>query len=311
MKILLTGATGYLGSHLVNGFVEDGHDVTILLRRVSNTSRIAALLGHLRCYEIEAGGTEALFKEVRNLDIVVHAATSYGRNGETPLVVAEANTLFPLRILDLACANGVETFVNTDSFYVNEITYDFLANYALSKRQFAEWGHRYAEAKRLRFLNVRLEHSFGPGDDESKFVNWIVRECIADTETIELTEGLQQRDFIFIDDVVSAFKVLVTNAGSLNAGWMALGLGTGHAVTVRHFVELVHRLSSSKARLLFGAKPSRRGEIMRSCADNSLLSEMGWSPVFDLETAVRTLITFKSGRRESVVELKPGLGGEK
>jgi len=295
MKILLTGATGYLGSHLAKRFVEDGHEVSVLLRSVSNTGRISGLLGHLRCYQIEAGGLEALFREIRNLDVVVHTATSYGRNGETPLAVAEANTWFPLRILDLAYANGVDMFVNTDSFFAGEVTYDYLANYALSKQHFAEWGRRYAEARRLRFLNVRLEHIFGPGDDESKFINWVVRRCIESSEPIELTEGAQKRDFIFIDDVVSAFSLLLNNARSLNAGWTALGLGSGHAVTVRHIVELVHRLSASKTQLVFGANPYRRGEIMYSCADNSLLTKMGWSPASDLETAVRKLITFGSG----------------
>src|SRR5207344_1577562 len=104
------------------------------------------------------------------LDAVVHTATSYGRKGEKAVAVLEANTAFPLRLMESGISFGVKTFFNTDTSLNKYMNF-----YALSKKQFADWGRLLAGQKKIRFINIELEHFYGPGDDDSKFTASVIR----------------------------------------------------------------------------------------------------------------------------------------
>jgi nucleoside-diphosphate-sugar epimerase len=100
---------------------------------------------------------------------------------------------------------------------------------------------------------------------------------------LKLTPGEQKRDFIYIDDVLSAYSTLLDAHGKLNKSFLAFGLGSGQAVRIRDFVELAHCLTESGTELKFGALPYREGEIMESAADIGALECLGWRPAFTLE----------------------------
>lgn len=288
--VLITGATGYLGSHLACAWARAGHRVAILKRRSSKLDRLASVLDQIRCFDIE-DGVETPFRACSHIDAVVHTATCYGRGDETPLQVFEANTAFPLRLLEAATLFDTETFLNTDTFFnTDTILYKYLSAYALSKNHFAEWGQSYGDAGRIRFLNVRLEHMYGAGDHASKFTTHIIKSCLANVRELDLTAGEQKRDFIYIDDVYSAYSILLDAHGSLSEGHIAFGLGSGQAVRIRDFVELAHRLSCSRTQLKFGALPYRAGEIMESAADISALERLGWRPAHTLEQGLSRFI---------------------
>ena len=135
---------------------------------------------------------------------VVHTATCYGRNRETPLEVFEANLKFPLDLLEKAALFSTDTFFNTDT-----ILYKYLNGYSLSKHQFVEWGKQYADEHKIKFCNIKLEHMYGPGDDDSKFTTYVINSCLNNVPEVKLTLGEQERDFIYIDDVVSAYQLLL------------------------------------------------------------------------------------------------------
>jgi nucleoside-diphosphate-sugar epimerase len=290
MKILLTGATGYLGSRLAHRFVRDGHDVAIVRRPSSDLRRLEEVIDRLQIFVVDEGALPDSLARWGPADAVVHAATLYGRKGETPAAIMAANVLFPLRILEFAATQGTKVVLNADSYFSSHPEHDYLVAYALTKRQFAEWGTHYSAARSLRFVNVPIEHVFGPGDDPAKFVNWLGRECVTSTGPIRLTAGEQRRDFVFIDDVVSAFAVLVTQADRLPADVATVEVGRGVALSLRNFVEQLHHLAGSRAVLQFGAMPYRRGEIMHSCADTTVLHSLGWTPKVDLESGLRQIL---------------------
>jgi CDP-paratose synthetase len=283
--VLLTGATGFLGSHLACAWVRDGHRVAILKRRNSRLERLASVLDQLKSFDIE-DGIEAPFKAIGHIDAVIHCATCYGRSGESAVEMFEANTAFPLRLLEVATIFKTDTFFNADT-----ILDKYLNAYALSKNNFAEWGRSYSSDGRIRFINIRLEHMYGPGDDARKFTTHVIKSCLSNTSELNLTAGEQRRDFIYISDVVSAYTTLLEKNSILERAFLQFGLGSGRAVTIRDFVEQVHRLSQSLAQLNFGAIPYRAGEMMESVADLSSLKDLGWEPRFTLARALQETIT--------------------
>jgi nucleoside-diphosphate-sugar epimerase len=131
---------------------------------------------------------------------------------------------------------------------------------------------------------------YGPGDDASKFTTHVIRSCLGNAPELRLTPGEQKRDFIYIDDVVAAYLLLLQQHLELPRAFTQLGLGSGQAVRIRDFVEQVHRLSQSRTELKFGALPYRQGEIMESAADIAALQRLGWHARYTLEQGLSQAI---------------------
>jgi nucleoside-diphosphate-sugar epimerase len=137
---------------------------------------------------------------------------------------------------------------------------------------------------------LKLFHPYGPGDRADKFVPWIVRQCRASKGEIALTRGEQQKDFIYVDDVVRAVHVILKKQEEMPTGFTEFECGRGAAVTIRQFVESVHRQTKSRAALNFGALPYRENEIMFSQADITKLQALGWCPEVGVEAGVRQML---------------------
>jgi nucleoside-diphosphate-sugar epimerase len=282
---LLTGATGYLGSQLAKALLDAGLSVVALKRKASSLRRLEAILPSIALLDVDGLDMRALFKEHGKIDSVIHAATSYGRNGESASQIAESNLNFPLRLLDAAVEANVPAFLNTDTALDK-----FLNAYSLSKTQFAEWGTYFAGQKKIRFFNLKLEHFFGSGDDDTKFTTHVINSCLNNAPELKLTAGEQKRDFIYIDDVVTAYLLLLEKQEALTDWFVELDVGSGEAPTIRQFVELVHRLTASSTKLNFGAYPYREGEVMLSRADVRPLQKLGWRCGHTLEQGLKLVI---------------------
>ncbi|MBS0448198.1 MAG: NAD(P)-dependent oxidoreductase [Proteobacteria bacterium] len=282
MRILLTGGSGFLGSALARHFDRAGHELVLLLRPRSSPARLA----NVRCRVARAtsdADIAALVGEVRP-DAVVHTACSYGRGGEGAVQIADANLRLGLTLLQaLRAVEAPVTFINTGTALAADVS-----AYALSKHQFVPWGRMLADAS-LRFVNLRLQHLYGPGDDRSKFTTQVLHACHAHEPRLALTAGEQARDFIHVDDAVSAYDTVLAHAGELPA-FDEIDVGSGRAPTIREFVEAVHALTASRTRLDFGALPYRPNEAMHCRADTARLEALGWRARWSLRDGLQHTI---------------------
>lgn len=292
MTILLTGATGFLGSHLLAALINAGNLVVILKRSTSDTWRIQHLLHKTRSYDIDRQPMENAFQDQR-IDAIIHTACHYGRKGEPQHEIVASNLLFSLELLDLATTFNTDAFFNTDTFFNNDTPLQqYLSAYTLSKKQFVEW-LRHTCGK-IKVVNLKLQHMYGPQDDETKFVHWIIGELQHCTDRIKLTPGAQLRDFIFIDDVVSAYLLTLQKISQLPA-FSEFDVGTGILTSIKTLVTTIKALyetqhQPSATYLDFGALPYRAGEIMSVTVDNSALSKLGWTASTTLrEGLVKTI----------------------
>lgn len=284
MKILVTGASGFLGSALARRLHASGHEVGLLLRPGSRLERLAGLdLPAWRCAD-----TAEAAQAVRGFapDALVHTACAYGRQGETAADLLATNVALGLALLQAlagtARAEGPRPlFLNTGSALPPDAS-----AYALSKQQFSDWGRLLARAGGAQFINIRLQHMYGPGDDASKFSTRVLQACRRHEPRLPLTAGAQRRDFIYIDDVLDGYECLLRQAGAL-APDAELDLGSGQAPTLREFVELAHRLTGSRSVLGFGDVPYRPGEPMLCQADLAAMAALGWQPRWSLEDGLR------------------------
>lgn len=285
--ILMTGATGYLGSHIARKLVSsENFKVIAVKRRSSSLYRIQEIAPQLTFLNAEESDWSTVMSS-NAVDIILHCATSYGRGSSSREDILEANLLLPVRILASAAEQGVKAFINTDTLLDKGVS-----DYSLSKSQFRDWLKIFSAD--LHCINVAIEHFFGPGDDPTKFVSFIIGQLLEKTECIPLTLGEQKRDFIYIDDVVDAFEKLVNYAihPQKHQGIDEFQIGSGQSISIRDFVLLTQKIVNDNCtRLDFGVMPYRPNEPMDIQVDISRLQELCWSPQFRLEQALKLTVT--------------------
>jgi len=232
---LVTGATGFIGSHLCKALVKASWNVHVLTR---GNSKLAVAGGQIQHHQIGSKPLREIWNALPPVKAIFHLATEYGR-GSTPVYeTISTNLLFPIELLELGAKGSKPLFIATDTCY--QTSYPYLRPYTLSKKQFADWGRIVSEEFGCKFVNLVLQHPYGPGDGEGKFVPWIVNACLKNQDKIDLTEGLQKKDFVFVSDVVDAFLCLAEQAHRLENGFSEFECGTGSAVSIREFVQMVH-----------------------------------------------------------------------
>ena len=281
MTILLTGATGFLGSHLLKALVNKGYEVVVLKRSTSNMWRLKGFENTFKSYDIDQVPLQKAFEE-QYIDTIIHTACVYGRKGESIQQILETNLMFGIELLNTG------TFFNTGT-----LLYKYLNYYALSKKQFEEWLQLASD--KIQVVNLKLEHMFGEQDGNDKFTSWILNELQQEKPSIPLTAGTQKRDFIYIDDVVSAYLTCLEQALQLK-DFNDIEVGTGVLTPVKTFVILVKEVLEKlkgkpiQTQLNFGALPYREGEIMEPQVDNSRLCSLGWQPKRSLEENIEQFV---------------------
>lgn len=284
MKILIIGGTGYLGSHLSRCFSLVGHEVLILVRPSSNLMKLKSCGESIKIVSYNELSEIDGYIKGAGIDCIINTACNYGRNNESMSNIITSNFTFPMAVLESAIINGVETFINTDT------TLDKYINpYALSKTHFSEWGRMEALNDKIQFINIKLEHIYGEQDATSKFISYVINSCLNNMPELQLTEGNQKRDFVYISDVVSAYEIILNKRKELSR-FENIALGSGTTISIKELVTNIHRLAQSKTRLIFGAIPYRSNEQMYSCADINQLLSLGWAPQYSLDAGLKKVI---------------------
>jgi nucleoside-diphosphate-sugar epimerase len=281
--ILISGATGFLGSNLLKRLVDQNYKVVILKRSFSNTERIDNYLKKIKSYDIDKVMLDKCFLE-NNIDAFIHCATDYGRKKIDPMQIIDSNLIFPLKLMEIAINNNCEIFLNTDTILDKRVN-----SYSLSKSQFLDWFKIYSE--KAICINIVLEHFYGPFDDKSKFVASIIKKLVNNESHINLTLGEQKRDFIYIDDVVDAFKIVLENITNVKNGFYSYEIGTGKFISIKKIVTIIKELiGNSTTNLYFGAIPYRTSEIMEPKMDLIPIKKIGWKPMTKLVNGLKKTI---------------------
>jgi CDP-paratose synthetase len=282
--ILITGGTGYLGSNLIKFLVQKEIKISVLIRDNSNLSRINELNTNINLININKL-EEALID--KKIDGIIHTATCYGRNGEFAEEVINANLIFPISLIRLAIKHKLNFFINTHTSLPKNLNY-----YSLSKFQFKEWLKFYSD--KIKLLNIIPEYIFGPNDDETKFVTYVITKLVSNSKSIDFSSGVQLRDFIYIDDAVSAYYTILVNLEDINTN-TDIPLGSARTISLNNLVNLIiTKTNKSATQLNFGKLPDRKGDVMESIADVSILKSLNWEPQYTLEEGIQKTIDLQN-----------------
>ncbi len=270
--ILLTGASGFLGSSLLARLSENNYNVIALKRSASDDKRIKRFTGKVEFYDTDKITLEEIFKE-NKIEIIIHTATCYGRNNETPDEVVNSNVVFPLKLLELGIQHNVRLFINSDTF--TKPDYGRLKYYSLTKRHFNEWLQNFKD--KITVYNMIIHHMYGGNDNSNKFIPFVIKSMLNNSQNIDLTDGEQKRDFIYVDDVCDAF-IKVIEKHDNKFGYNQFEVGTGISTSIKDAVLLIKKISGNENILLnFGALPYTENEEMNVTAKtDDILKKLKW-----------------------------------
>lgn len=286
MTIIVTGATGFIGSLLVKRLYSENYSVIILKRSTSDTWRLNDTIGKVKYYDIDVVGLDRVFL-TENVDLIVHLATNYGRMGESIEEIIGANITFPSCLLDIATKNGLKGFINTDTTASG--THSI---YASTKKAFLGILDYFTEVGGLKTVSLKLEYVYGPRDDDSKFLPHMIKSII-NGKQIDASPGMQRRDFIYVDDVVDAYVKCINSFNKLKSRHVLIDIGSGDFVSIKDIALMVEQLTSCKAFIRWGALDYRKNEIFASRADIKNAAELiNWKPEHTLEDGLKNTVNW-------------------
>ena len=291
-RVLITGISGYLGSHLARSLLGKGFEVHGLIREESDLSLLGEACEQVLLHTFH-GKTEGLIDIIKQVEpeTVFHLASLFRASHVTADVVplVESNILFGAQLLEAMSVTGVKNLVNTGTLWqnYNGEAYNPVALYSATKEAFETLIRFYTETDKLRAITLKLTDTFGPKDARRKIFNLIVKASES-PESFGMTGGDQLIDIVYVDDVVSAFEVAREALEKGDFKNRVRLVSTGAPITVKSLVATFEKVSGRKVPVEWGKLPYRPREMFTPWQSDPILEN--WKPQVTLEDGIRSIL---------------------
>jgi len=295
MKIFVTGASGFIGSHVVRLLLSRGHSVAILSSMTEVPRRLKEVFSKI---EKKTGKLEDL-RSLRQLltdfkpDACVHLAW-YAEPGK---YLEAAENLSSLKMsLDLfneliqsgcrqivAAGTCAEYAVSSAPLKEDSRT-EPATLYAAAKFSCCLLGRQLADLAKINFAWGRIFYPYGPTEDERRVVPAVIKSLL-EGKPFSATAGDQVRDYIHVEDVALAFCIMAEQQAN-----GVFNVSSGSPVSIRHLLETIGRLNNQENLLEFGVKPYRSWEPPFIGGDNQKLKSLNWREHYNLEEGLQNTI---------------------
>ncbi|MFB5191678.1 NAD-dependent epimerase/dehydratase family protein [Alicyclobacillus fastidiosus] len=310
MKILITGGAGFIGSHVVNAYIEAGHEVVVIDNLSSGTESRVHPKAKFYQMDIRSDELEAVFARERP-DVVNHHAAqkSVPKSVEDPRYDAEFNVMGLLNLLECCRKHGVHKFIFISSGgalagdapviptdeNVNPV---MISPYAIHKYVGEKYLHFYRVTYNLHYTVLRYANVYGPNqiaDGECGVIPIFMNNILSEKPSTVFAYADQPRgttrDYVYVEDVAEANILALTGAND-----EILNIGSGDEIHTEDVYHLIARIAGSTLPLHHASE--RVGDVRRSVLDCTKAKEvLGWTAKTSLEEGVKkTLDWLKSER---------------
>lgn len=301
MKVLVTGGAGFIGSHLVDRLVQEGHEVIIVDNLVTGKRRNINRAARFYKQDIQSWRLERVFRNERP-NVVMHLAAQMDvrKSVEDPMFDAQVNILGTLNVLQQAVKHGVRKVVFSSSggaIYGEQEMYPApeshvtkpLSPYGLSKLCGEQYLSYYQRSSGLQVVSLRYANVYGPRQDpegEAGVVAIFIQKMLNNEQAVINGNGRQTRDFVFVEDVVEANLAVMgpETQGTYN-------VGTGAETSINDLFRILVQHTGSTCKEVHG--PAKKGEQARSVIDSTRLRhELSWEPKGELSEGLKKTVEY-------------------
>jgi nucleoside-diphosphate-sugar epimerase len=298
MRVLVTGATGFIGAHLTRLLIRRENSVYVLVRETSNTRRIYEIASSVRVIRGDLLEPDALEQQLIQArpELCFHLAWyavpgKYLASTEN-LRMLSASINFASLLAKVGCKRFVSTGTcleyDTDAGYLSEDSPTKPRSlYAASKLSLYHILTQITANTAMSFAWARLFYQYGSYEDERRLVPSIICSLLRNREA-RVTSGEQIRDFLHVEDVAAALMALGKSrlSGPVN-------IGSSSPISVRDMAKKIGEMLGRSGMVRIGASAIGPSEPIFVCANNSLLKRnTGWNPRYDLEEGLRQTIAW-------------------
>lgn len=306
-KILITGASGFVGSNLARFLVNKGLSPHIFIRKDSNLWRIKDILGKLKTHILDLTDEAATRGAVSRLkpQIILHCAVYGGYHFQLDSKkIMQTNMFGTMNLLNACVKSGFECFVNTGSSSEYGLKnkpmresdlLEPVTDYGAAKAMATLFCQQIARNKNLPIVTLRLFSPYGCFEDHRRLFASLILSCL-NHQTPKLSSAHPVRDFVFIDDVIRAYLKTVFNIS--RAAGSIINIASGKQHSVGEVALKIVKLTGLKDKPVWGSVKNPRLEPSRWVADISKARELlGWDPEFSLtEGLIKTIEWFSNNK---------------
>lgn len=299
-KVLITGASGFIGSHLTRLLLHQGAEVSIVVRynSIEHNVRLSPFWEDVEIFEADIRNIESLQPlHSKKFDYIFHLA-AYNHVGNSFLHVGEAletNSNGTVNLLETIQDYKKFVYISTSEVYGQQDPIPFVEhmyphpNSPYSVGKYA--GELYSLMKQRQSNNpivvIRPFNAFGPYQSTRAVIPELIDKCLRGVP-IMTTEGKQTREFNFVTDLAEG---IVLAALSDKVIGEIINLGTGKDIAIRDVANLIYKKTGSKSELRIGALPTRPNEIWKMSSDSTKAKEiLGWEPKVSFEEGLDVTI---------------------
>jgi len=303
MKILVTGGAGFIGSHIVDRLVLEGHEVVVVDNLSTGKERNINKAAKFIKLDILHPKLEKIIKNEKPEVISHHAAQmDVRRSVADPLFDAQVNILGFIHLLEYAVKYGTRHVVFASSggavygeqsqFPANEQHSTFpVSPYGISKLAGEKYLFYYKQNSGLDYTALRYANVYGPRQDpfgEAGVVAIFTQKMLRHEQAVINGNGMQTRDYVYVEDVVEA-NMMAIHSRPVNAE--TFNVGTGKETSVNQLYKILQSLTDSPLKEIHG--PEKRGEQVRSVLDYSRIHKfLDWEPKVPLKVGLEKTVNY-------------------
>jgi CDP-paratose synthetase len=283
MNILVTGATGFVGRHLIPDLIEAEHQLICVVRDID---KARALYNNKVSY-VQANDMHSILYYKPECCIHLASFLTSKNDENTSKQIVEANLVFGCELLNiLKDCHSLKLFINFGSFAEyrmgpSQVNPAYL--YSATKTAFKQIVEYYADVTPFKHIHIIPYTIYGGIDTQKKVIDFL-KSSLDATVPIEMTKGEQILDFIHVMDVVLFINHIITHSDLfIKSPNIDYHLGTGKGTSIRALASMIESKYRRKCNIKFGALPYRERDIMYAVAPIGRLIQMGWRPQRELE----------------------------
>jgi len=301
VKVLVTGATGFVGSCLARRLIHHGYDVHVFVRKESDRWRIRDLHGRMHEHDVNLRDAGAVKKAVSAIAprIICHLATYGGFASQRESAdIFEVNFLGTVNLLRACEQTGFDLFINTGSSSEYGIKsepmreddlLEPIGDYGVSKAAATLFCQSEFREKNLPVLTLRLFSPFGPWDDHKRLIPSVIKSMLRG-EAPRLSNPESVRDYIFIEDVIDCYMELIQKP---SCPAPIFNIGSGHQYTICDIVTRISNITNAAAAPLWGTVSCRGNESPCWVSDRDKAAHLlHWSPKTSLQAGLEQTIVW-------------------